>query len=300
MFEPKTYGEKQAALTDMFLQQTFSYLLQKADQKEADYLRNTFYNYGKAKQALRNAEAARGLGPVVREDGTLYSAAADIIALMQLNFGRAYLRTEAHTPAPAGTIGSEGYAKKFKDFIGDLPELDAKLGPTMATGFYADKMTAPTPIPALALTFGSETILISIHGGVSVLSFSWDHVSPDYDWSRDNHYSLRAEAYDYRDNRTAAEIVSAMAEALATQGVNVIYLPTSAKEAIEGMSIALPDGFAIDYVETRELDKDGKPVQFDERLLAEAVELMKRHAAGEKLSDEELQMIEGAKAKVGM
>jgi len=256
MFQPVTFHDKRSALNEILLQQMVGLVqglipaihnaatgnrpseelmqvLTAAQQNSQEMLTN----YGIGMSAIRNKEADRVLGPVMRDDNENYADPALVLEYLKANVGRTYFGTSEPTAAPDGSIGTAGFGKKFKDWLNDLPDFDLTLSQQMAAGFYKDTHTnrGGEPMPLLVLRNGQEIIVVAFRKFVSIDVLNLDHVPEDYRWDSHSKYALRGEMYSYRGDLTVGQLESLFLSALTTQGITTVNPPVL-KEVTNGLS----------------------------------------------------------------
>lgn len=230
MFESKSYQEKRAALNEILLQQMLNEMLRTSDENGRARLMEAFNSYARGQQGLRDREADRILGEVVREEGVEYADLTVIRDYLDANLGRTYFNYKDHTTAPDGAIGTAGFGTKFGDWLAGLPDLDKSFGREMKTGFYQDASTRfGQRFPVLALVDGAQITVVIFNQYFSAQTLNLDHVPADYRWDNHTHYALRGEMYSYRNDLTVARFEELFAEALATHTA-VALVPPARKE----------------------------------------------------------------------
>lgn len=225
MFQPNSYHEKRNTLNEMLIQQLTGFVMRTADPQTRTHLQGALEQYGRGQQLLRDQEATRVLGPVVREDGVEYVDAPTILEYLKANVGRTYFGTEEHTSAPDGSIGTAGFGKKFADWLASLPAFDASLSKDVQSGFYRDEHTTSKPLPLLLIRTGDEVTVVVFYKYVSVMTLNLAHVPADYRWESANHYPLRGEMFTYRGNIARSEFEAQFAAALSGQGIQALHTP---------------------------------------------------------------------------
>lgn len=215
MFEPKTFQEKRAAMTEILLQQVLNEVLRITPVENRERLMQAFGNYARGMQSLRDREAERVLGPVIHEEGQRVADLTVIRDYLEANLGRTYFDFVNHTKAADGAIGTAGF-KKFNDWVKELPELDVAMSREIQTGFYRDSSTVfGRNIPILLIRKGPEVTVIIFNQHYAANTLHLDYVAKDYRWDAANHYPLRGEMYTYRNSLTVEQFEAAFAEALA-------------------------------------------------------------------------------------
>lgn len=216
MFESKTYHEKRAALNEILLQQMLNEMLRSSDEQGRARLMESFNQYARGQQGLRDREAERVLGAVARIDGETYADLPTIRDYLEVNLGRTYFGFRDHTPAPTGAIGTAEFGTKFNDWLAALPDLDQSFGREMKTGFYQDTSTRfGQRFPVLVLVDGALITVVIFNQHYSAQTLNLDYVPEDYRWDNHTHYALRGEMYSYRADLTVARFEELFAEALA-------------------------------------------------------------------------------------
>lgn len=233
MFEPKSFQEKRAAMSEILLQQVLNEVLRIAPTENRERLMQAFGNYARGMQSLRDREAARVLGPEVHAEGEKVADLTVVRDYLEANLGRTYFDFVIHTKAADGAIGTAGFSKKFNDWVKELPELDVAMSREIQTGFYRDSSTVfGRNIPILLIRKGSEITVFIFNQHYAANTLHLDHVAEDYRWDAANHYPLRGEMYTYRSSLTVAQFEEAFAAALAQHTDTPLARP-EVKEVVE-------------------------------------------------------------------
>lgn len=233
MFEPKTFQEKRAAMTEILCQQILQEVLRMSPTEGRDRLFQAFGSYARGMQGLRDREALRILGPEVHAEGERIADLTVIRDYLEANLGRTYFDFVNHTKAADGAIGTAGFGKKFNDWVKELPELDVAMSREIQTGFYRDSSTVfGRNIPVLLIRKGPEVTVIIFNQHYAANTLHLDYVDENYRWDAANHYPLRGEMYTYRSSLTVEQFEEAFAEALAQHTETPLARP-EVKEVVE-------------------------------------------------------------------
>lgn len=252
MFEPKTYWEKRAGLTEAFVDQL-------ARRLPADLQVSIAPLLGKFQMEqyyLRCAESAEVVG--IPQDLATVATQPKIESLFKANLGRGYWQSPnaASTTAPQGNVGTSSFGMKFANFMASLPRLDESVKPDMGSLLVADYGRSRDPqvpcIPTLILVgntpqAGRTLNFITVYGQTTVETLYLDHLPAEFPWNLKDFW--RSEAVRYIGHLTVDQLVVGFASALQPhlQGKVIVDFELSLPE-IDAISKALPEGMALQYI----------------------------------------------------
>jgi hypothetical protein len=248
MFEPKTYWEKRASLTEAFVEQ----LVRRWPSDQQEQIVPLRTKYQMEQYYLRCAESAEVVGTPA--DLTKIAGLAQIKSLLEHNLGRGYWQNHnaAVTPAADTCIGGTAYARKFREFMDGLPSISTAVRADMPSQFVADLGRSRNPdvpsIPTLVIRghtdeAGDTLNFITVFGALSVETIYLDHMPAQFPWTLQDYW--RSEAVRYLGHMTLLDLVVGLGQALQAQQQTRLVIPfelsdadlATATEKLEGVEV---------------------------------------------------------------
>lgn len=205
MFEPKTYWEKRAALSESLIQHLLGIVGSHEPQLQAQIQDQWF----RSNDHLKTYEANLILGDAPEIAKEELATLDWIYETAQQNFGATFFAGHNVFENPEGAIGDDIH--QLMDWINSLPDLANEVNPSIQPGFFAE--VTHDGRRGLALMFVKNGFLYaaSFGGYIHLQQLSLENLPTEWTW-RNGFY--RSEFFNYRNDLTRVEFLGVLSEAL--------------------------------------------------------------------------------------
>lgn len=229
MFEPKTYWEKRAALTESLVQHLLG-IIGSHDQQLHAQIQD---QWAQSNGHLKNFEVRKLLGDATHIPKDEVASRDWIYETMQQNFGTYYfggLNVFENQPT---AIGEQ--LEPLMKWVGELPDMLNTVNDKIEPGFWREFTGNGRSGVGMLFVTNGFLYALSCGGHVMVQQLSLNHLPQEWTW-RNGYY--RSEFFDYRDDLTRVEFLVQLAKALKAQGITTIYAD-NLKESMAAEATAL-------------------------------------------------------------